>query len=100
MHPGCLHTLSAYQEDVTQEYPEKTEADKEAEAQRYADNQKQRLIERNIRESKRMEAVALDSAAAQKAAQRVARYQAQAREHVRSTSAVRQYARESITHAH
>ena len=100
MHPGCLHTLSAYQEDVTQEYPEKTEADKEAEAQRYADNQKQRLIERNIRESKRMEAVALDSAAAQKAAQRVARYQAQAREHVRSTSAVRQYPREQIGQAH
>ncbi|MEN6426112.1 MAG: phage minor capsid protein [Phycisphaerales bacterium] len=100
LHPGCLHDYSAYQEGITQPYPEKSEADLEAEAQRYKDNQQQRLIERNIRESKRMEAVALDPAAAQKAADRVAYYQAQAREHVANTSAVRQYAREQVGKAH
>ena len=99
-HPGCLHTVSAYQEGVTRDYPEKTAGERAAEAQRYADNQKLRYLERQIRASKRMQAVALDDAAKAKASARVAAYQAKAREHVATTTAVRQYAREQVGKAH
>lgn len=99
-HPGCRHTLSAYQEGVTRPYPDKSEQELADEAQRYADNQKLRYIERKIRESKRMEAVAMTPEAKAKAAARVKAYQAKAREHVASTDAVRQYAREQIGQAH
>jgi len=99
-HPGCLHTLNAYQEGITRPYPEKTDADRAAESQRYADNQKQRGIERQIRASKRLQAAALDDAARAQAAQRIAYYQAKAREHVASTSALRNYPREQVGQAH
>jgi hypothetical protein len=99
-HPNCLHTVSLYQEGVTRDYPQKTASDRAAEAQRYADNQKLRYIERQIRASKRLEAVAIDDAAKAKAAARVSVYQAKAREHVRTTTAVRQYAREQVGKAH
>ena len=99
-HPGCLHNLSAYQEGITRPYPEKTAADRAAEAQAYKDNQAQRGIERQIRASKRMQAAAMDAAARAKAGQRVAYYQAKAREHVASTSAIRKYGREQVGKAH
>ena len=96
-HPGCKHDVSAYQEGYTRMYPEKSAEEIDAEAQLYLDNQKLRGIEREIRKSKRMEAVALDDNAKAAAHARVLRYQAQAREHVASTGSIRQYARESIT---
>jgi hypothetical protein len=94
--PNCRHTLSAYQEGITRPYPEKSAEEEAEEAQRYIDNQTLRDIERQIRASKRMEAVALDPAAANKAAARVKYYQSKAREHVASTDAVRQYSREAV----
>jgi len=93
-HPGCKHTVSAYQEGITR--PMKAVADPEG----YADSQKLRGIERQIRESKRMQAVAMDPAAQAKATARVKAFQAKAREHVASTSAVRQYPREAFGKAH
>ncbi len=99
-HPGCRHTLSAYQEGITRPYPEKSEADIADEAQRYQDQQRLRYIERQIRASKRLEAVALDPAAQKAAAARVAAYQAKARELVKSTDVTRQYAREAVGKAH
>lgn len=99
-HPNCRHQASAYQPGITRDYPEKTEEDREEEAQRYADNQKLRYLERQIRESKRMQAVAMTPEAKAKATARVKAYQAKAREHVAATDAVRQYAREQIGQAH
>ena len=98
-HPGCKHDISAYQEGYTQPYPEKSEEELASEAQLYKDNQKLRGIEREIRKSKRMEAVALDDNAKAAAHARVLRYQAQAREHVASTGSIRQYAREGVKRA-
>ena len=98
-HPGCKHDISAYQEGYTRLYPEKSEAELADEAQLYQDNQKLRGIEREIRKSKRMEAVALDDNAKAAAHARVLRYQAQAREHVASTGSIRQYAREGVKRA-
>jgi hypothetical protein len=98
--PNCLHTVSAWQEGVTRSYPEKTAADREAEAVRYKDNQRLRAIERNIRSAKRTGAVAMDPSAQKAAAAKVAKWQAAAREHVASTSAVRQYPREAFGKAH
>lgn len=100
MHPNCKHTVSAYQDGITRPYPSKSAAEKASEAQNYVDNQRLRGIERSIRESKRMESVAMDKAAQAQAHARVLKYQAQARAHVESTSAVRQYAREQIGKAH
>jgi hypothetical protein len=99
-HPNCRHTLSAYQEGVTRDYPEKSEEEQAEEAQRYADNQRLRYIERQIRQSKRMEAVAMTPEAQAKATARVKAYQAKARAHVSATDAVRQPAREQIGQAH
>ena len=99
-HPGCKHDVSAYQEGYTRLYPEKSAEEIDAEAQLYLDNQKLRGIEREIRKSKRMEAVALDDNAKAAAHARVLRYQAQAREHVASTGSIRQYAREQAGKAH
>ena len=95
-HPNCEHTFSAYQEGVTKLYPPKTDEERAAQAQSYKDSQNLRGIERQIRAAKLQEAAAMDSAARQTAAQRVAYYQAKARDLVKSTSQVRQYAREQI----
>lgn len=99
-HPNCRHTMSAYQEGITRDYPEKSDEDLADEAERYADNQKLRYIERKIRESKRMEAVAMTPEAKANAKARTKAYQAKAREHVSTTEATRQYAREQIGKAH
>jgi hypothetical protein len=93
---NCEHTFSAYQEGVTKLYPPKTDEERAAQAQSYKDSQNLRGIERQIRAAKLQEAAAMDSAARQTAAQRVAYYQAKARDLVKSTSQVRQYAREQI----
>ena len=89
-HPGCRHSISAYQEGITR--PMTGTADPEG----YAATTKLRYLERQVRASKRMGAAAMDDAASGKAAQRVKDYQAKIREHVKTTSAVRVPVRERL----
>jgi len=95
-HPNCMHVYSAYQEGITQLYPEKSEEEVAAQAQLYQDKQDERAIERSIRQAKNELAVAMDSTAARAATSRVEYYQAQAREHVATSGATRDYTREQI----
>ena len=62
----------------------------------YQDKQDERAIERSIRQAKNELAVAMDSTAARAATSRVEYYQAQAREHVATSGATRDYTREQI----
>ena len=97
MHPGCLHTVSAYQEGVTVPYEPKTEEEVAAQAQQYRDNQTLRRYEREVRAAKREEVVALTPEAKAAAHSDVLAAQARIRDHVANTDAVRQRAREQIT---
>lgn len=75
-HPGCRHSISAYQPGIT---PPMTGTE---DSKAYEAVQKQRYLERQIRASKRMAAAAMDPAAARKAKARTLAYQAKLREHV------------------
>jgi uncharacterized protein (DUF2336 family) len=88
-HPNCRHSMSAYIEGVTKPYGETEDP------QGYKDTQKLRYLERQVRESKRLEAAALDPAALRKAKMRTAAYQAKIRTHVATSKAKRQPWRES-----
>jgi hypothetical protein len=92
-HPNCTHTLGIYLEGVTRPMSE-TENPELYEAE-----QKQRYLERNIRESKRVEAAALDEAARKDAAAKVRARQAQLREHVAANDLKRLRYREQIGRA-
>lgn len=92
-HPGCRHSVSAYLPGVTKA-PRAT-ADPEGDAAR----QRLRYLERQVRAAKRQEAAALDDAAAARARARVRELQGRIREHVATTSAKRQPAREQIGRA-
>jgi hypothetical protein len=92
-HPGCRHSVGAYQPGITK--PMHDTADPAGDAAR----QKLRYLERQVRSWKRAQAVALDPAAERKAGAQVRAYQAKIRAHVASTPAKRQPARESITRA-
>ncbi len=89
-HPGCRHSVSLYLHGVTKT-PTRT-ADPGGDAAR----RRLRYLERKTREWKRREAVALDDAAGRAARVKVRGYQAAIREHVGSTSAKRQPARERL----
>lgn len=89
-HPGCRHSTGLYQPGITR-LPGRT-----ADPQGDADRQKLRYLERQTRQAKRLEQVALDDDARAKAAARVRARQAQIREHVATTSAKRQPQRERI----
>jgi hypothetical protein len=89
-HPGCRHSVSLYQEGITR--PMGDVADPEG----YEATTKLRYLERKVRESKRMEAAAMDDAARLKAMRRKRSYQAKIREHVSTTSAKRQPHRERL----
>ena len=93
-HPGCRHSLGAYQPGVTK--PMHDTADPEGDAAR----QKLRYLERQVRSWKRTQTVAMDPAAERKAGAQVRAYQAKIRDHVASSSAKRQPQREGITRAH
>lgn len=90
-HPGCRHSVSLYLPGVTST-PSRT-ADPEGDAAR----QKLRYLERKTREWKRREAAGLDEPARAAARAKVRGYQAAIRDHVGSTSAKRQPARERVT---
>lgn len=89
-HVNCRHSVSAYQPGVTR--PMGDVADPEG----YAATEKLRYLERRVRESKRMEAAAMDDGAAKVAGARKRAYQAKIRAHVASTSAKRQPTRERL----
>ena len=100
-HPNCEHTCDAYQEGVTQAPPAKSDAVVADQAQTYQASQQQRYLERQVRASKNMLAVALDDDAASTAAARIATYQGKLRDLVSSNDDLtRQYAREQIGKAH
>ncbi|WP_440063795.1 phage minor capsid protein [Streptosporangium sp. OZ121] len=90
MHPNCGHSLSAYLPGVTR--PREVEP----RAATYGDAQKQRYLERQIRDYKRRAAVALDADARRKADEKVAEYQKQLREHTKAAGLRRTPARERV----
>lgn len=89
-HPGCRHSVGLYIPGVTKR-PEHT-----GDPQGQKDREYLRSRERQVRKWKRREAVALDDVEALEARAKVRSYQAQIRDHVGSTSAKRQPARERI----
>lgn len=91
-HPHCRHSLSAYLPGVTvppQPVPHPL-------GTTYEDTQRQRLLERRVREWKRRAAVALDDTARTRANAQVRAYQARLREHTAATGLRRDYTREQI----
>lgn len=92
-HPGCRHSVALYQPGVTR-LPGRT-VDPEGDAAR----QRLRYLERRVRAAKREQAAALDKPAAQRAAAKVAAGQAAIRDHVATSPAKRQSAREQIGRA-
>lgn len=78
-HPNCRHSTGIYLPGIT-----KPMMDTE-DPQGDADRQKLRYLERQVQAEKRVQAVALDPAAARKAELRIRARQAQIREHVRTT---------------
>lgn len=92
-HPGCRHSHSLYLPGVTKA-PTAT-----ADPQGDRDRQRLRALERRVRAAKRQEAAALDDVAAKAARAKVRSAQAAIRDHVATTSAKRQPAREQIGRA-
>lgn len=89
-HPGCRHSISAYQEGLTR--PMTNTADPKG----YEDSQQLRYYERQIRSWKRVGAAGFDDAAKAKAQAHVRAYQAKIRKHVKETSVRRDPARERL----
>lgn len=75
-HPNCRHSLSMYTVGVTRH------GNAAADPAGYEAGQRQREMERKIREWKRRQAVALDDAAARRAAVKVRQWQGALREHI------------------
>jgi len=92
-HPGCRHSLGAYQPGITKAMHDT--ADPAGDAAR----QKLRYLERQVRSWKRAQAVALDPAAERRTGGQVRAYQGKIRELVASTTAKRQPAREQVGRA-
>lgn len=76
-HPNCRHSLSAYLPGVTTRPPHHATP-----GTTYEDTQRQRAIERHIRQWKRTQAAAMDEAARRRAGAYVRKWQAAQREHV------------------
>ncbi|MFD3717267.1 phage minor capsid protein [Streptomyces sp. NPDC058674] len=93
---NCRHSLGLYLPGVTTKPPHHPTP-----GTTYADTQRQRAIERHIREWKRRQAAAMDESARLKAAAKVRHWQAEARAHVAAHEhIVRKPAREQIGRAH
>jgi hypothetical protein len=90
MHCNCRHSVSAYIPGVTK--PMGDVADPEG----YVATQQLRYLECQTRASKRLQAAAMDDAAAQAASVRVREYQRKIRELVASTTAKRRRHRERL----
>ena len=92
-HPNCTHSLSAYLPGATSMAPARHDADG------YDAKQRQRAMERRIREWKRRQALALDDATAARAAGKVREWQSALREHVDAHDLKRLRRREQINQA-
>lgn len=88
-HPNCKHSFTAYVPGLT-----KIEAPQESD--NYGQLEKQRYLERQIRQWKRREIVAIDEDAQQRARQKIREKQAQLRELTARYSLARKPQRESI----
>lgn len=95
-HPNCKHTLTVWIPglDGNEEHAEEHTSGPDVE--KYNAIQRQRYNERQIRKYKRLEAVALDNSAQQKAHNKVREWQGIQREHIKGWNLRRKYARESI----
>lgn len=89
-HPNCRHSISAYLPGAT----DLREA--QSDPAGYAAGQRQRALERQVREWKRREALALDPAARARAAAKVRALQGQLRDHVARHDLKRLRRREQI----
>lgn len=89
-HPNCRHSVSAYLPGATR-LPTST-----ADPQGDADRQRLRYLERQVRSWKRRQAAALDPGAFSLASARARAYQTQIRDHVATSTAKRQPAREQL----
>lgn len=91
-HPNCRHSLGAYLPGVTTRPPSPATP-----GTTYADVQRQRQIERHIREWKRRQAAALDDVERRRAAAKVRAWQKAMREHLAAHEHLRRKpAREQI----
>ncbi len=93
MHPNCGHNLSAYLPGVSRLAPV-VQSDAT-----YGDSQKQRYLERRVRDLKRRAAVALDEDARRKHEEQAADYQRQLKELTNSTGLRRKSGRERAADA-
>jgi hypothetical protein len=89
-HANCRHSASLYLEGITRPYGVT------ADPAGYEAGQKQRYLERKVRENKRVKAAALDDAAAAKAQAKIRAYQAKLREHVAANELKRLPYREQV----
>lgn len=92
-HPNCRHTISLYSPGVTKI------GNATAQPDRYEAGQRQREIERKIREWKRRQAVALDDNSARVASGKVREWQAAMRQHIDANDLTRLPKREQIGRA-
>ena len=92
-HPNCGHAISRYVPGASRTYT--TKPDPEG----YANTQKQRYLERQVRDAKKLQAVAVTDEAKKRQAARIRAYQAKLREHTNETGLARRLRREQINRA-
>ena len=90
MHPNCRHSVSSYVPGATR--PPNVSHDPDG----YEAGQRQRAMERKVREWKRRQALALDDDTAARAASKVRQWQGALREHVDTHDLKRLRSREQI----
>lgn len=90
-HPNCSHTADPYIEGLT-----KRGTTQRGDPERYAARQEQRYLERGLRQWKMREAVALDDAAAARAAAKVSEWRARLTQHIEANDLKRLRYREQI----
>ncbi len=93
-HPNCRHAVSAYIPGASRTFTTKPNPEG------YEATQRQRALERAIRDAKRKQAVAVTPAAKREATSRVKALQAQLKAHVAANDLKRRPQRENITGEH
>ena len=86
-HPNCGHTQRLYTPGLTEETKEPTEEEKQANKEEYAALQKQRYLERGLRQWKRREAVAITPEAEAKAKAKRKEWSSALKDHVDTVNA-------------
>lgn len=92
-HPNCTHSLGAFIPGLTRD---DTARPATSNPQGYVDRQRQRALERHVRDWKRREAVAIDPAAKALAAAKVQHWTAELAAHVAATNRPRRRDREAL----